>query len=113
MTGEPSTNTMTSTINNSTFTHNNAEDGGAIYNSGSLNEDNSTYNNNIANDDGGAIYNNYELTITNTTFTDNTANNNGGAIENYDSDTVTLTNNTFTGNYAVNGGAIDDENDWG
>ena len=49
--------------------HNN--EGGAIYNDGSLTESNSTYTDNNANQMEAAIYNGNTLTETNSTFNQN------------------------------------------
>jgi predicted outer membrane repeat protein len=106
------------TIINLTLTNGTSNNGGgAIYNSGTLTVDKSTFTNNTATattDYGGAIYNNGgTLTVENSTFTNNTATTNGGAIDNMGSDTLTGTltveNSTFTNNTALNGGAIENE----
>ena len=90
-------------ITGSTFTLNTAMDGGAIYNDGNLNINNSTFNQNTARTDGGAIYNTGALTINNSTFNQNTAEY-GGAI--YNTGALNITGSTFTLNTAMDGGAI-------
>ena len=101
----------TLTIDNSTFTNNNAADGGAILNggNGALTVDNSTFTGNSAlGGGGGAICNEGggTLTETNDTFAGNSAPYGlGGAIYNYDG-ALTVDNSTFTGNSATDGGAI-------
>lgn len=86
--------------------------GGAISNfssdgsAGSVTVQNSTFSNNEA-EQGGAIitFEAASTTIINSTFTDNIAEYNGGALWNY-LGTVTVQQSTFTGNKAVSGGAI-------
>ena len=99
---------ITVSIQNLKLTNGNSTNGGAIYNTGTLNVFNSTFTNNTANsDEGGAIYNTGTLNVFNSTFTGNTAtNSHGGAIFNWGS--CTIANCTFTGNTATNGhgGAI-------
>ena len=86
-----------------TFTGNDAEEGGAIYNTDEMTVTDSTFTSNTA-DDGGAIYNTDEMTVTDSTFTGNTAYDDGGAI--YSKGEMTVTGSTFTGNDADDGGAI-------
>ena len=67
-------NEGTTTINNSTFTNNDAWRGGAIYNAGTMTIIDSTIADNFANVSGGAIYNGTNKTLTikgNTTFEGN------------------------------------------
>ena len=101
------------TITGSTFTDNKAEGtngwGGAIYNAGDLNIDNTTFENNIADAQGGAIFVHPEgiLNTANSSFTGNqgTA---GGAIavfgDNGATPEHTITNTTFEGNKAFREG---------
>jgi predicted outer membrane repeat protein len=104
-------NEGTLTVSNSTFSGNEAYNGGAIFNDGgTLMVTNSTFSGNSTYLDGGggAISNGGgPLTVSNSTFSGNHAYN-GGAIDNYD--TLTVTNSTLLGNSANNhGGAIYDE----
>jgi len=96
-------NEGTLTVSNSTFSGNDAYNGGAIFNEGgTLTVTNSTFSGNSAHLDGGggAISNDYGLlTVSNSTFSGNQAYN-GGAIDNYD--TLTVTNSTLLGNSANN-----------
>jgi filamentous hemagglutinin family protein len=92
-------------INNSTFSNNSANTGGAIYNQGTATITNSTFSSNSANF-GGAITNQGIATITNSTFSGNSSQNEGGAIYNF-ANTATIRNSTFFGNSAnSSGGAI-------
>ncbi len=93
----------TLTITNSTLANNSGKDGGAIYNRGTLNIINSTLNNNKASGLGGAIRNTVTLNIINSTLINNNANN-GGAIHNHG--TITITNSTLISSTAYEGGAI-------
>ncbi len=83
--------------------------GGGIYNSGgTLTVDNCTFSNNNASRSGGAIYNNtgVALNVTNSTFSGNSAlDYAGGGIYNFNS-TLTIANSTFSGNSAFHGGGI-------
>ena len=101
-------NTGTLNITNSTLNNNKAEYGGSIFNNGgTLTITQSTLNNNNATDRGGAIYNDYSgtLTITNSTLNNNNATNRGGAIADYG--TLTITQSTLNNNNAeLYGGAI-------
>jgi predicted outer membrane repeat protein len=103
-------NRGTMTINNSTFTNNNATSwGGAISNRGvNMTVTGSTFIGNTATIGGGAIYTKGTMVITGNAFTNNTANEEGGAIHN--GGTLTVTGSTFTNNNATNGGgAISNE----
>jgi predicted outer membrane repeat protein len=114
---------ITVTISNLTLQNGTAVQGGAIYNSGTLNiadctlTGNSVYQSDIYATyqstylytfyKGGAIYNSGTLSITGCTFTDNCASYQGGAIYNYG--TVTSVNGcSFMNNTVVcgNGGTI-------
>ena len=99
-------NDGTLTVTNDTFTNNTSGDGGAIYNDGTVTGTNDTFNNNTSYGNGGAIYNSGTLSATNDTFNNNTSDNYGGAI--YNSGTLTETNDTFNNNTAQSGlgGAI-------
>jgi hypothetical protein len=80
------------------------EDGGGIYNAGTLSVMNTTFTGNYAWYGGGAIFNNGSATIANSTFSGNGVSiyaSGGGAILNNGSTaTLTITNSTFSGNYA-------------
>ena len=63
-----------------------------------------TVSGNSAGDDGGGVWNSGTLNITNSTFTSNKTSYDGGAIENFSGGTVTIAGSTFTGNKAIYGG---------
>ena len=67
-------------IENTAFTSNSANIGGAIYNAGTIGIDGGTFENNSATNKGGAIYNAGVLNLTDTSFENNSATNKGGAI---------------------------------
>ena len=99
-----------STVSNSTFTNNSANEGGAIHNGG---DNNYAANLNIYNDIfmgnkghyGGAIENLGTLTVEKSTFTNNIATQIGGAI--YNSGTLIVNSSTLTNNIATeDAGAI-------
>lgn len=120
-------------ISNSFLTSNDAgsNNGGAIYNIGTLVIDNSTLGSNLTDDKGGAVFNNGgTVTITNSTLVSNqafeggaiyhsggnvtlensavrsnTATDDGGGIH-IDVGTVTVINSTFYDNRAAGGGGI-------
>ena len=92
-------------INNTTFTQNNAEDGGAIFADNSqININNTNINNNNANNgQGGAICTwNSQININNTNITHNNATNNGGAIFAYDNSQINITQSIIKNNTATN-----------
>ena len=94
------------TINNSTFSGDNATmQGGGIYNQLSLTIKNSTFSGNSA-QNGGGIYNltNHQLNITNSTFVNNNSIVNGGGV--FTDGYLTITNSTFSGNSANDGGGV-------
>jgi predicted outer membrane repeat protein len=103
------------TTNNTIFSNNQANNGGAVYiHATTLENSNATFNiatfqNNIATTNGGAIYSNIAVTITGTetnisNISQNQANK-GGAI--YSESTLTINNANFDTNTATeNGGAI-------
>ena len=97
---------VTLTLINLTLTSGTANNGGAIYNNGTLTVVNCTILNNTSINQGGAIYNNYgTITLNNTTIQNNTAKNQGGAI--YNRGTITINNSTIQNNSAAfYGGAI-------
>lgn len=96
--------TNTLTINSSSFNSNSANDGGAIFNTGSLAVSNSTFTNNTAQRTGGAIANvsdteqkvNANLTVQNSNFYNNQSDMAGGAI--YTDSTLTVKNSNFYNN---------------
>jgi hypothetical protein len=104
-------------IKNSVFISNHATDsGGAAFNSGNLTIENSTFTSNNAEDQkegvGGAIMNCGNLIITSSNFRSNTAGiigekGGGGAITNFENALSTITNTNFTYNVAGTGaGAV-------
>ncbi|AWX33168.1 Ig-like domain repeat protein [Methanosphaera sp. BMS] len=113
-------------LNNITITNCHAQDGqgGAIYNTGTLNINNTNFTENTATGqigygEGGAIYNTGTLTITNTNLNNNTAtgqeygDGDGGAIYNAYGGTINITQSNLTQNTATgqeygdgDGGAI-------
>ena len=96
--------TNTLNINSSSFNSNSANDGGAIFNTGSLAVSNSTFTNNTAQRTGGAIANvsdteqkvNANLTVQNSNFYNNQSDTAGGAI--YTDSTLTVKNSNFYNN---------------
>ena len=94
----------TLTVTNSTLSGNSSAGwlGGGIYNPGTLTVTNSIFSGNLANVDGGGIYNTGTLTVTNSTFSGNWTERYGGGIANYG--VLTVTNSTFSGNSADYGG---------
>jgi predicted outer membrane repeat protein len=100
--------TGTLTVSNSTFYFNLATHGAGIYNAtGTLTVSNSTFWNNrawVLGNGGGIDNNNGTLTVSNSTFSDNLAGYGGGI---YTNGTLNMTNNTFSGNTADSqGGGI-------
>ncbi len=95
-------------LDNVTFSSNNAGDGGAIYGLGeAMTISNSTFDSNSATDLSGALYADASssLQASNDTFTGNTSLSGAGAIGlNTVSDT-TITGGSFTGNSSSTGGA--------
>ena len=81
---------------------------GAIFNTGILVVNNSSFQGNTAVFNGGVIYNNGTLNITGSIFTSNqTTSGDGGAIYNTSGGLLTISLSTFTSNQAhYNGGAI-------
>jgi predicted outer membrane repeat protein len=97
------TDSATGTITSSTFTQNQANEGGALdVHSGSiLNISNSSISSNTSINKGGGIYSEGTLTQTNVTLSGNSAGT-GGGIDNLG--TATLTNGTLSSNSAAFGG---------
>ncbi len=100
----------TVTIDSCTFSNNNATDGGAIQSGGSLSINNSTFSSNEAKNTGGGgavLSNGGDLVITNSTFNNNKAEGSAGAL--YTSVNASISNSTFAANEAgptEDGGAI-------
>ena len=83
------------TVTNSTFAHNTATYGGAIWvNSGTVTITNSTFSGNSASQ-GAGVYAHSTTTITNSTFARNNASSAGGAIRVASGDTLVSVNNIF------------------
>lgn len=102
-------NEGTLTVKNSVFADNEADNGGAIYSSGDLEVTNCVFRKNYAEADGGAIYldKTENCIITRNSFTGNMAGEDGGAIYIYNSYGTSIKNNNFTKNIAKDdGGAI-------
>ncbi len=95
------------TIEGATFTNNSstAGSGGAIYNDSTITVNNATFSGNNAANGGGAIYNDSTITVNNATFSGNNAANGGGAIYNAIDSTANLNN------VRVNAGADGAAND--
>ena len=102
-----SANSVLNATNALAFTGNSAENGGAVYNRGSFTAlDGATLEANTATEDGGALYNdaNAVATFEGAAFTGNSAAN-GGAV--YNAGTFYATSSNLEGNVATaNGGAI-------
>jgi predicted outer membrane repeat protein len=93
------------TIVDSTFFANDAENGGAIANYGSLTITGSTFTSNTATLRGGAISGTGTVNITNSTFAGNDGGGHGGAISN-SVGTLSVTHSTLWNNAAVFGGGF-------
>ncbi len=94
------------TLNNMTITKGKADDGGGIYNSGTLTINNSTIQDNSTSSttNGGGIYiNSGTLTINNSTVRDNSSSSNGGGIY-INSGTHTINNSTIERNKSKGAG---------
>jgi fibronectin-binding autotransporter adhesin len=83
------------------------DNGGGIYNEGTLKVNNSTLSDNHASpyNDGGGIYNEGTLEVNNSTFFGNHAAVNGGGIYNDAGGRATVINSTFSNNASGSGGA--------
>ncbi|MEB3177843.1 MAG: choice-of-anchor Q domain-containing protein [Nostocaceae cyanobacterium] len=97
---------VTATLENLTITNGNAsQNGGGIFNDGTLTVNNSNISNNSAQDSGGGIYNNGTLTVNSSTISNNSAANAyGGGIRN--EGTLTVNNSTIRGNQSTYGSGI-------
>jgi len=80
------------------------DDGGAIYNAGTLMITNSTLSNNNSEDEGGAIYSVGTLAITDSTLSSNNGGSYGGAI--YNVGTLTITDSTLSNNKGGSYGGV-------
>ena len=99
-------NDGTLSIQNSTLSGNSAGlDGGGVDNAGTLVIQNSTLSGNSAGLDGGGVDNAGTLTVQNSTLSGNSASANGGGIFN-SGGTLTVQNSTLSGNSAEVGGGI-------
>jgi CSLREA domain-containing protein len=78
--------------------------GGGIDNHNDLTVDEVTFSQNQA-DVGAGLFNDGQLSVLNSTFTQNTANHSGGGLDN-NADGVTIQNSTFSGNSANQGGGL-------
>jgi predicted outer membrane repeat protein len=102
----------TVTISNTQFSGNEANEGGAIYSTGFLDIDNSTFSFNESVGDGGGIFSYYDgiANITNSTFYKNSSGDNGGGF--YNREQGTIKSSTFSENSATtNGGGICNNSD--
>ncbi len=100
-------------VENSDFTSNKADEGGAIYVrdgvGANLTISGGTFDSNVANRNGGAVYNDGNATIDGVTLTNNTATGNGGAIYNAADmviNNITASNNSATTANSSLGGAV-------
>lgn len=94
------------TIDACDFTNNRSTgNGGAIYNSGTLNVASSRFTYDVASVFGGVLYNSGSATIVNSLLADSKAEIGGGAVYN-GSGTLTIVNATIANNSAQNGGGL-------
>jgi hypothetical protein len=97
------------TVNNSTFSGDNAAQGGALYNNGTLVISGSILSNNTSNQ-GGAVQNSGTLTVQSSTLAGNSSTGTAGAIGNAATGNVTIVGSTFSndtaGGASAKGGAI-------
>ncbi len=93
-------------VQSSTLSSNSSEWGGGIYNGGMLTVQDSTLSgNSSATHNGGGIYNSGTLTVRNSTFSGNSTAYYGGGL--FSAGTLTVQNSTFSGNSAgVYGGGL-------
>jgi Ca2+-binding RTX toxin-like protein len=92
------------TVNNSTFSGNEASSGGGLASYGTVRINNSTFSGNEASSGGGlASYG--TVRINNSTFSENDAVNDGGGV-NIGYGSAELSNTTLSGNTAIRGGGI-------
>jgi hypothetical protein len=97
-------------VDTCTVVDNTAADGAAIYNDGNAQILNSYLSNNTTSTVGGAVTNDFgaSLTVSESSFVDNGGGGLGGAI--FTEGTASVTSSTFQGNSDVQGGAIFNEN---
>jgi CSLREA domain-containing protein len=81
---------------------NSTDDGGGIYNAGTLTINRCTIASNLTTDNGGGISSSGAATVNSSTFHDNEAERNGGGIYNNEA-TLVVNNSTFSGNRASEG----------
>jgi hypothetical protein len=100
-------------VDHSSFTHDGAGEGGAIWIEGTSNTasesiTNSRFADDIATEDsGGAVFDDFgALTIAGSVFFDDNASDEGGAFTYNSQDALSLVNDTFDGNQALEGGSI-------
>ncbi len=91
-------------MNDVTLSHNQAEQGGGLYNHFGAFINRATFNNNRASQDGGGLFNDDVLSLTNVTFSANSADQGGGGIYNVGS--IALLNGTLYQNSAETAGGI-------
>jgi hypothetical protein len=97
----------TLTVTNSIVSANIAEQGGGIYNKGTLTASNSTLSGNNAALYGGGIFNEVStVTVTHSTLSDNSAAYYGGGIYNANAGTAKVSRSTLSANSAASGGGI-------
>jgi hypothetical protein len=95
---------VAATLSALTITAGSAANGAGINNSGTLTVTGSTLENSNATNDGGGIYNSGTIVaLTNSSIENNNAVNEGGGI--YNSGTLMVTDSTVAGNQSLNGGA--------
>ncbi|MBE2269727.1 MAG: DUF11 domain-containing protein [Anaerolinea sp.] len=96
------------TLNNVIVTNGKAvaDAGGAIYNSGTLNLNNSTVSSSASDQSGGGIFNNGTLNLTSSTISDNTAGQSGGGIFNFGTLNVGFNSHVSENAATLNGGGI-------
>ncbi|MEC4806956.1 MAG: DUF4347 domain-containing protein [Jaaginema sp. PMC 1079.18] len=114
--GDLTLNNLTLQNGRASVLQDSGNDGGALWNSGTVTINSSTIQNNTATDDGGAIANFRTLTINNSSLLNNTAgsgaSNSGGAIDSRSNlspgiqAVVNINGTTISGNTAGEGGAI-------
>ncbi|MBN1317779.1 MAG: hypothetical protein JXA42_20010 [Anaerolineales bacterium] len=92
-------------LNKSTVSHNEALNGGGIYNGAELELNSSTISDNYAFGQGGGIYNGKTLRLTNCTIAGNSSASKGGGIISKSTGTVQLLNTILAGNSTNESGA--------
>ena len=97
----------TTTIDGCTFTANQSSHGGAVYNAGLLDAEDTLFEGNSSSFGGGALDNNGTQTVRRCTFGSNVADFAGGAMWNHVNSSATVIDCTFAYNVASEGGAIE------